>query len=65
MTQFEADRMMSDVTGVVSSDALWKKQFAKTDVVVEAVFESLELKHKVCPHPTLTHVLTRHVMSRR
>lgn len=47
MTSFEKEKMMCRVTGVTTSDENWKKEFAKADVVVEAVFESLELKHKV------------------
>lgn len=47
MTSFAADQMMSQVTGVTTDQAIWKKEFSKADLVVEAVFESLELKHKV------------------
>mmetsp|Transcript_24158 Transcript_24158/g.72076 ORF Transcript_24158/g.72076 Transcript_24158/m.72076 type:complete len:686 (+) Transcript_24158:241-2298(+) len=47
LTSFEADQVMSDVTGVTTDQEIWKKMFGKADVVIEAVFESLELKHKV------------------
>eukprot|EP00041_Stephanoeca_diplocostata_P025268 m.657580 g.657580 ORF g.657580 m.657580 type:complete len:776 (-) comp22714_c0_seq1:308-2635(-) len=47
MTSFEMDTTMSKVVGVTAENDEWKKELAKADVVVEAVFESLELKHKV------------------
>jgi len=47
ITSFEKDGMMAKVTGVTADDDSWKKELAKADMVVEAVFESLELKHKV------------------
>ena len=37
---------MSRITGVTNSDN-WQRTLANTDVLVEAVFEDLALKHKV------------------
>eukprot|EP01147_Barroeca_monosierra_P007356 gene7356-504_t len=50
MTQFEFDRAMSRITGLSDSDASWQKHFSNTDMIIEAVFENLELKHKIIKH---------------
>lgn len=47
LDSFEKDTLMANVTGVTPDDGAWKKELAKADLVVEAVFENLELKHKV------------------
>lgn len=47
MTQFEADKTMSRVMGLSDADAGWQKHFADVDMIIEAVFENLELKHRV------------------
>jgi len=46
-TQFQADSLMSNVSGVTAGSAQWKTELAKADMVVEAVFENLDLKYKV------------------
>jgi len=38
---------MSRLIGQSDSDPNWQKHFAKSDVVIEAVFEDLALKHKI------------------
>jgi len=47
MTPFERDVQLSRVTPVCDADAAWRKHVARSDLVVEAVFESLDLKHRV------------------
>jgi enoyl-CoA hydratase/long-chain 3-hydroxyacyl-CoA dehydrogenase len=47
MTAPDRDRVMSRLIGQCDSDANWAKHFAKSDVVIEAVFEDLALKHKI------------------
>jgi enoyl-CoA hydratase/long-chain 3-hydroxyacyl-CoA dehydrogenase len=47
MTSFERDMMAARVVGLTDDEAQWKRHFAKADLVVEAVFEDLGLKHTV------------------
>jgi len=47
MTSFERDLTMSRVVGLTDDNEVWKTHFGKADLVVEAVFEKLDLKHKV------------------
>ena len=47
MTQFDKDRVLSRVIGVGDGDASWRTHLGRADVVVEAVFEDLGLKHRV------------------
>lgn len=48
MTLVESEGVLSRVFGLTSADdALWRAHFARADLVVEAVFEELALKHKV------------------
>lgn len=47
MTAFDRDVVLSNVIGVTAEDASWKKHLSTADVVVEAVFEDLSLKHRV------------------
>jgi enoyl-CoA hydratase/long-chain 3-hydroxyacyl-CoA dehydrogenase len=47
MTAPEVNRVMSRLIGQSDADANWQKHFAKSDVVIEAVFEDLALKHKI------------------
>lgn len=49
MRSFEADQIQSRVLGM-TDDADWKRAFGRTDVVIEAVFEDMGLKHKVVRH---------------
>ncbi|EGD74991.1 trifunctional enzyme subunit alpha [Salpingoeca rosetta] len=47
MTTFERDQTMSRIVGLTDSDANWQKHFSHADMIIEAVFENLELKHKI------------------
>lgn len=47
MTKFEADAVCSKVLGFATGLPGWEKQLPRADVVVEAVFEDLGLKHRV------------------
>lgn len=48
MTEPEAEKTLSGVYGVTAADdALWRGHFARADLVVEAVFEDLDVKHRV------------------
>jgi enoyl-CoA hydratase / long-chain 3-hydroxyacyl-CoA dehydrogenase len=47
MTQFEKDRVCSRVIGVSDADDSWRTHLGRADVVIEAVFEDLALKHRV------------------
>jgi len=47
MRAFERDQLLSRVIGVTDDMPTWPKHLAKSDLVIEAVFESMELKHKV------------------
>lgn len=44
---FDRDVIMSRVVGLADDTPNWRKQFGKADLVIEAVFEDLGLKHKV------------------
>lgn len=50
MTAFERDRTLSSVVGLTDADESWTKHFGQADMVVEAVFEDLGVKHKVIQH---------------
>ena len=47
MTGPDRDRIMSKLIGQSDADVNWAKHFSKSDVVIEAVFEDLALKHKI------------------
>eukprot|EP01097_Dermamoeba_algensis_P003834 TRINITY_DN2603_c0_g1_i1.p1 TRINITY_DN2603_c0_g1~~TRINITY_DN2603_c0_g1_i1.p1 ORF type:complete len:784 (-),score=236.09 TRINITY_DN2603_c0_g1_i1:199-2280(-) len=47
MTAFEKDLTLSRVVPLTDDTPSWKTHFGKADLVVEAVFENLELKHKI------------------
>lgn len=47
MTKYAYDTTTSRVVGLTDESANWGKQFGKADMVIEAVFEDLSLKHKV------------------
>jgi enoyl-CoA hydratase/long-chain 3-hydroxyacyl-CoA dehydrogenase len=58
MTAFEKGATVSKVVGVTGEGDLWRKRLAGADLVIEAVFESLELKHKVIKE--LEEVIPKH-----
>jgi enoyl-CoA hydratase / long-chain 3-hydroxyacyl-CoA dehydrogenase len=47
MTQFDKDRTLARVMGVSDTDDAWRTHLGRADVVIEAVFEDLALKHRV------------------
>jgi len=47
LTKFDKELTMARITGVADEDASWRKHVARSDVIVEAVFEDLALKHRV------------------
>ena len=47
LTAPERDRVMSRLIGQSDAEPNWAKHFSKSDVVIEAVFEDLALKHKI------------------
>jgi enoyl-CoA hydratase/long-chain 3-hydroxyacyl-CoA dehydrogenase len=47
MTQFDADKTMTNVAGVTAENDAWIKELSKADMVIEAVFENIDLKKKI------------------
>jgi enoyl-CoA hydratase/long-chain 3-hydroxyacyl-CoA dehydrogenase len=47
ITGFEKDLQLARVIGVSDEDKSWRAHIARADIVVEAVFEDLALKHRV------------------
>jgi enoyl-CoA hydratase/long-chain 3-hydroxyacyl-CoA dehydrogenase len=47
MTTFKHNIATSNVTGLTDDSPSWDKHFAQTDLVIEAVFEDLDLKKKI------------------
>ena len=47
MTKYERDSKMSKVVGLHDDLDSWTKHVGKSDLVIEAVFEDLGLKHKI------------------
>ena len=47
MSAFDRDMVVSKLIGVSNKDKSWPKHIGKCDVVIEAVFENLDLKHKI------------------
>jgi len=47
LTQYGHDSILSNVVGLADSSASWKRHFAQADLVIEAVFEEMGVKHKV------------------
>jgi len=47
MTAYEHDVTLARVVGLTDETASWKRHFANADVVVEAVFEEMGVKHQV------------------
>lgn len=46
MNPFERDVTSSRVIPLADNNPAWPKHFSKADMVIEAVFEDLGLKHK-------------------
>ncbi|ETV99893.1 fatty acid oxidation complex, alpha subunit, mitochondrial [Aphanomyces invadans] len=47
MTGYDRDVIMSNVVPLSDQDDVWKKHLNQADLVIEAVFEDMALKHKV------------------
>jgi 3-hydroxyacyl-CoA dehydrogenase len=47
MTKYDFDSTTSRVVPLADDTASWGKHFQKADLVIEAVFENIDLKHKV------------------
>jgi len=47
MTPFEFSTITSNIVGLSDADTNWGKHFQRADMVIEAVFEKLEVKHAV------------------
>lgn len=47
MTQYQANINTSNVTALTDDHASWQRHFGQADMVIEAVFEDLELKKKI------------------
>lgn len=47
LSAFEKEKACARVTGVTDEDDNWKKHMARSDAVIEAVFEDLNVKQKV------------------
>jgi enoyl-CoA hydratase/long-chain 3-hydroxyacyl-CoA dehydrogenase len=45
--RYERDALRSRVTGLTDNDSAWAKHFGQADMVIEAVFEDMAVKHKV------------------
>ncbi|KAG5185548.1 Trifunctional enzyme subunit alpha [Tribonema minus] len=46
-TKFDTDLALSRVVPLADDDTLWQRSFAQADLVIEAVPENLDLKHRV------------------
>lgn len=47
MTKYAHDSMLSRVVGLTDEHPAWTKHYAQADMVIEAVFEEMGVKHKV------------------
>lgn len=47
LTKYKRDKYLAGVVGLTDGVASWPTHFAKADMVIEAVFEDLAVKHKV------------------
>ena len=47
MTQYQANINTSKMTPLTDDNPIWEKHFGQADLVIEAVFEDLELKKKI------------------
>lgn len=56
MTAFERDVILSRIIGLTDQDASWPRHLKKADVVIEAVFEDMAVKHALVT-PTSHHQL--------
>ena len=54
-TKYDVDLTVSRVVPLADDDELWKKTFKKADMVIEAVPENMDLKHKVIKQAEQVH----------
>ncbi|CAB9496487.1 Glyoxysomal fatty acid beta-oxidation multifunctional protein MFP-a [Seminavis robusta] len=47
MTQYQANINTSSITPLTDDNPVWEKHFSQADVVIEAVFEDLDLKKRI------------------
>jgi len=47
LTQYGHDSVLSNVVGLADSNSSWQRHFENADMVIEAVFEEMGVKHKV------------------
>jgi enoyl-CoA hydratase/long-chain 3-hydroxyacyl-CoA dehydrogenase len=47
MTKFQHDSALASVVGLTDAHASWKRHFGQADLVIEAVFEEMGVKHAV------------------
>ena len=47
LTQYGHDSVLSNVVGLADSTGSWQRHFQQADLVIEAVFEEMGVKHKV------------------
>ena len=47
MTQYQYNKNSSNVVGLTDDSASWKKHFGNADLVIEAVFEDIDLKRRI------------------
>ncbi|KAH9082951.1 hypothetical protein Ae201684P_013854 [Aphanomyces euteiches] len=47
MTGYDRDVVLSNIVPLSDQDDVWKRHFSHADLVIEAVFEDMALKHKV------------------
>ena len=47
MTQYQVNKNISSVTPLTDDDKIWEKHFSHADLVIEAVFEDLDLKKRI------------------
>jgi enoyl-CoA hydratase/long-chain 3-hydroxyacyl-CoA dehydrogenase len=47
MTNFDHDSTLAQVVGLTDAHSSWQRHFSNADLVIEAVFEELGVKHKV------------------
>ena len=47
MTLYEHDSTLANVVGLTDAHGSWARHFGNADLVIEAVFEELSVKHKV------------------
>ena len=47
MTKYDHDTQLARVVGLTDENESWSRHFANADLVIEAVFEELGVKHRV------------------